>query len=83
MKTLPSKREKEVLSIVAKGKSNKEAGKELFITERTVKSHLRSISTKYGIPVLSNANKRVALVCKAIAMGDIKNPYLTRKEGGK
>jgi DNA-binding NarL/FixJ family response regulator len=82
MKTLPSKREKEVLNIVAKGKSNKEAGKELFITERTVKSHLRSISTKYGIPVfLSNANKRVALVCKAIAMGDIKNPYLTRKEG--
>lgn len=82
MKTLPSEREKEVLNIVAKGKSNKEAGKELFITERTVKSHLRSISTKYGIPVfLSNANKRVALVCKAIAMGDIKNPYLTRKEG--
>jgi DNA-binding NarL/FixJ family response regulator len=82
MKTLPSKREKEVLNIVAKGKSNKEAGKELFITERTVKSHLRSISIKYDIPVfLSNANKRVALVCKAIAMGDIKNPYLTRKEG--
>jgi DNA-binding NarL/FixJ family response regulator len=82
MKTLPSKREKEVLNIVAKGKSNKEAGKDLFITERTVKSHLRSISIKYDIPVfLSNANKRVALVCKAIAMGDIKNPYLTRKEG--
>ena len=39
-------RELEVLTLLARGKSNKEIGANLYISETTVKSHLRSIFTK-------------------------------------
>jgi DNA-binding NarL/FixJ family response regulator len=42
-------RELEVLALLARGKSNKEIGVGLFISEFTVKGHLRSIFTKLGV----------------------------------
>ncbi|MCW0218089.1 MAG: response regulator transcription factor [Prosthecobacter sp.] len=42
-------RELEVLSLLARGKSNKEIGGSLFISETTVKSHLRNIFTKLNV----------------------------------
>jgi len=42
-------RELEVLSLLALGKSNKEIGANLFISETTVKSHLRSIFAKLNV----------------------------------
>ena len=42
-------RELDVLALLAKGKSNKEIGSNLYITETTVKSHLRSIFTKLNV----------------------------------
>lgn len=42
-------RELEVLSMLARGKSNKEIGMNLYISETTVKSHLRSIFTKLNV----------------------------------
>ena len=42
-------RELDVLTLLAKGKSNKEIGSHLYITETTVKSHLRSIFTKLNV----------------------------------
>ncbi len=42
-------RELDVLSLLAHGKSNKEIGSRLFITETTVKSHLRSIFSKLNV----------------------------------
>ena len=42
-------RELDVLSLLAKGRSNKEIGSHLFITETTVKSHLRSIFGKLNV----------------------------------
>lgn len=42
-------RELEVLSLLARGKSNKEIGANLFISETTVKSHLRSIFSKLNV----------------------------------
>lgn len=41
-----SPREKEVLTLVAKGLSNREIAAHLFISENTVKNHLRSILEK-------------------------------------
>jgi len=41
-----SEREKEVLQLVSQGLGNKEIGKVLFITESTVKNHLRNILDK-------------------------------------
>ncbi|HLH53570.1 MAG TPA: response regulator transcription factor [Verrucomicrobiae bacterium] len=42
-------RELDVLNLLAGGKSNKEIGTQLFITETTVKSHLRSIFSKLNV----------------------------------
>ena len=42
-------REKEVLSLIAKGASNKEIAQELYITERTVKSHITSILSQLNL----------------------------------
>ncbi len=42
-------RELEVLSLLARGKSNKEIGADLFISETTVKSHLRRIFNKLNV----------------------------------
>jgi DNA-binding CsgD family transcriptional regulator len=42
-------REKQVLSMVVMGLSNKEIGARLFLADSTVKSHLSSIFTKLGV----------------------------------
>jgi len=42
-------RELEVLQAVASGLSNKEIGKKLFISEKTVKNHLTNIYQKLGV----------------------------------
>src|SRR5215469_10482937 len=44
-----SQREMEVLARMAAGKSNKEIGAELFISDGTVKTHVRSIFTKLDV----------------------------------
>ena len=44
-----SKREREVLALLADGSSNSEIAKELFISEVTVKVHLRHIYKKLGV----------------------------------
>ena len=45
-----SPREIEVLQCVAAGKSNKEIGVQLFIAEGTVKTHVKSLLEKLGVP---------------------------------
>lgn len=42
-------RELEVLALLARGRSNKEIALQLFISETTVKSHLRSVFTKLRV----------------------------------
>jgi two-component system NarL family response regulator len=44
-----TERELEVLTLLARGKSNKEIGTALNISESTVKSHLRNIFTKLNV----------------------------------
>jgi len=50
-----SEREMEVLKVAAKGMSNKNIGKTLFISERTVQAHMRSIFNKLGVGSRSEA----------------------------
>ncbi len=61
-------RELDVLSLVATGKTNAEIGKELFIGEATVKTHLLHVFAKLGV------DDRTAAVTSAIARGLIPAP---------
>lgn len=58
-----SAREREVLALVAKGTSNREIARELFISEATVKTHLTHIFAKLG------AKDRAAAVAQAYDRG--------------
>ena len=42
-------REREVLNLLARGRSNRDIGEELFITNKTVKNHLSRIYEKLGV----------------------------------
>lgn len=56
-------KEREVLSAVGRGLDNKEAAEEAFVSEETVKSHLRAIREKLG------EKDRVRLALTAIRAG--------------
>ncbi len=47
--TILSERETDILNLVSKGNTNKEIGEELFISENTVKAHLKNILTKLDL----------------------------------
>ncbi|HEY4311034.1 MAG TPA: response regulator transcription factor [Pirellulales bacterium] len=55
-------REIDVLKLLAKGRSNKEIGSDLFISEATVKSHVRNMFTKLRVmsrtEAIAAANQR-------------------------
>ncbi|MEO3855266.1 response regulator transcription factor [Acrocarpospora sp. B8E8] len=58
-----SPRETEVLSLVARGLTNAEIGRELFISETTVKTHLLRVFGKLGV------SDRTAAVTTALGRG--------------
>ena len=45
-------REQEVLKLILSGKSNREIAETLFISESTVKTHVRNIYSKYDVCLL-------------------------------
>jgi DNA-binding NarL/FixJ family response regulator len=56
-------REQEVLCLLTKGNTNKELAKALFISEKTVKSHLNSIFRKL------NVSRRLQAILYALRRG--------------
>lgn len=58
-----SQRELEVLALIARGCTNREAAKQLFISEATVKTHLLHTYAKLGV------NDRAAAVATAYSRG--------------
>lgn len=46
---MPSKREGEVMALIFEGKSNRDIADCLFISERTVKSHVNRLLQKFGV----------------------------------
>jgi DNA-binding NarL/FixJ family response regulator len=57
-----SAREREVLSLMAEGRSNAGIARRLWVTEGTVEKHVRSILTKLGLPETDEDHRRVLAV---------------------
>jgi DNA-binding NarL/FixJ family response regulator len=57
-----TEREREVLSLMAEGRSNKAIGQRLFITEHTVEKHVKSIFGKLRLPPSADDHRRVLAV---------------------
>jgi DNA-binding NarL/FixJ family response regulator len=57
-----SDREREVLALMAEGRTNQAIAERLFITERTVEKHVRNIFAKLRLPADREAHRRVLAV---------------------
>jgi DNA-binding NarL/FixJ family response regulator len=57
-----SAREREVLSLMAEGRSNVAIAQRLFVTEKAVSKHTTSIFTKLGLAASEDDNRRVLAV---------------------
>jgi DNA-binding NarL/FixJ family response regulator len=57
-----TEREKEVLQLIAEGYKNTEIADKLFVSENTVKSHIKNIYIKLDVKNRVEALKRVKLV---------------------
>nr|WP_296068025.1 response regulator transcription factor [uncultured Actinoplanes sp.] len=59
-----TQREREVLELVAEGRSNAGIARQLFISEGTVEKHVRSIMTKLGLSDSTEDHRRVLAVLR-------------------
>jgi serine/threonine-protein kinase PknK len=57
-----SEREREVLGLMAEGRSNAGIAHRLWVTEGTVEKHVRSILTKLNLPTAEDDHRRVLAV---------------------
>lgn len=57
-----SDREREVLALMAEGRSNAGIARRLWVTEGTVEKHVRSILTKLDLSEASDDHRRVLAV---------------------
>ena len=57
-----TEREREVLSLMAEGRSNRAIADRLFITEHTVEKHVQNIFSKLEIPATTDDHRRVLAV---------------------
>lgn len=57
-----SPREREVLALMAEGRTNAGIARRLWLTDRTVETHVRSIMGKLGLPASDEDHRRVLAV---------------------
>jgi DNA-binding NarL/FixJ family response regulator len=72
-------REREVLALIAQGKTDRGIAEELFVTRKTVEAHVRSILAKLDLPADAGENRRVHAVLAFLRatgsrdLGDVKS----------
>jgi len=59
-----TEREREILSLMAEGASNGAIGDSLFLSQRTVESHVRAIFQKLDLPPTDEVHRRVLAVLR-------------------
>jgi DNA-binding NarL/FixJ family response regulator len=64
-----TEREREVLGLVAEGRSNKAIADRLFVTERTVEAHVKQIFAKLQLDVNPASHRRVLAVLAYLRAG--------------
>jgi DNA-binding NarL/FixJ family response regulator len=57
-----SDRERDVLSLIAEGRSNRAISKQLYLSSRAVERHVQAIFQKLGLPDTEDHNRRVLAV---------------------
>jgi DNA-binding NarL/FixJ family response regulator len=55
-------REREILSLMAEGRSNQAISERLYLGSRTVETHVAHIFTKLGLPPSTDDHRRVLAV---------------------
>ena len=64
-----TRREHQVLALMAEGRSNGAIGKQLTVEVKTVEAHISRVFTKLGLTEVSGENRRVLAVVTSLRLG--------------
>ncbi len=64
-----TEREREVLSLMAQGRSNAAISKQLFLSAKTVETHISSVFSKLGLEAAPEDHRRVLAVLEWLRLG--------------
>jgi serine/threonine-protein kinase len=67
-------REREVLSMMAEGRTNRAIARRLWLTDKTVESHIRNIFTKLGLQPARDDHRRVLAVLTHLRSNQDRTP---------